>query len=105
MYENWLQEENNTWQQHSGYLPDVLTQRAVRDIATLANSDKPWFMMAHTPLPHGPLHTPPKIEKNNLSDDEKYRAMIHHGWQCQRIISCIAAHGATGQYRKSSFSQ
>lgn len=79
VYENpWLQDEKNTWQQHSGYLPDVLTQRAVRDITALANSDKPWFMMYATPLPHGPLHTPPEIKKNNLSDDEKYRAMIHH---------------------------
>ncbi|HRF87947.1 MAG TPA: sulfatase-like hydrolase/transferase [Pseudomonadales bacterium] len=79
VYENpWLQDEKNAWQQHAGYLPDILTQRAVNDIAVLAKTDRPWLMWYATPLPHGPLHAPPEEKANNLSDDEKYRAMLRH---------------------------
>ena len=79
VYENpWLQDESYSWKQYQGYLPDILTQRATEEISTLARSDKPWFLMYATPLPHGPIHTPPEELKKIITEDEQYRAMVRH---------------------------
>ncbi|MCC7516698.1 MAG: sulfatase-like hydrolase/transferase [Pseudomonadales bacterium] len=80
VYHNpWLQDDKNHWQQYSGYLPDILTQRAVDNITQAAHADKPWLLWYATPLPHAPLHFPPEITANEkASDDEKYRTMLNH---------------------------
>lgn len=79
VYENpWLQNERGTWQQYSGYLPDILTQYASNQIIDLKQTAKPWFMLYATPLVHGPLYPPPEVADQHLSDDEKYQAMLRH---------------------------
>jgi len=95
-YENpWLQDEKYAWQQFSGYLPDILTQRAVNEVTMLARSGKPWFMWYATPLPHGPLQAPPEVSSNKLSEDEIYRAMVHH--LDGNVAELLAALEKTGQ--------
>lgn len=80
----WLENERGEWQQYSGYLPNILTQRAVENITGFANGKQPWFMWYATPLPHGPLHVPPGLIMENASDadkysdKDKYTAMIRH---------------------------
>lgn len=83
VYDNpWLESEGGEWRQYSGYLPDILTQRATENIAALAATKQPWFMWYATPLPHSPLHTPPDAgglnNENNKTDDQKYSAMLRH---------------------------
>ncbi len=79
VYENpLLQNERGTWQQYSGYLPDILTQYASNQIIDLKQTAKPWFMLYATPLVHGPLYPPPEVADQHLSDDEKYQAMLRH---------------------------
>ncbi len=78
VYENpWLENERGEWREYSGYLPDILTQRANEDIASYAATKQPWFIWYATPLPHAPLHTPPDTVEAK-TDNEKYAAMIRH---------------------------
>ena len=83
VYDNpWLESESGEWRQYSGYLPDILTQRAAENIVALATTKQPWFMLYATLLPHSPLHVPPKVgglkNENNETDDQKYAAMLRH---------------------------
>lgn len=84
----WLENERGEWKQYSGYLPDILTQRASEEIAALAATQQPWFLWYATLLPHAPLHAPPDAvgyEKtddaktdDDQNDNKKYAAMIRH---------------------------
>jgi arylsulfatase A-like enzyme len=93
-YDPWLQDGAGEWRQYRGYLPDILTQRAVDTIHANARQPQPWLLWFATPLVHGPLHAVPGLAAD-ASEDEKYRAMVRH--LDGNIGQLLAALEASGQ--------
>lgn len=78
VYQNpWLEDDTGQWRQHTGYLPDILTQAAVDNIGAFATTGAPWFLLYASPLPHAPLHWPSGVTPSSqASDADQYRAMV-----------------------------
>jgi arylsulfatase A-like enzyme len=93
----WLESESGEWRQYYGYLPDLLTDHAVKKIETLATQKQPWFLYYATLLPHGPLHAPPDMQGDvtGATDEQKYHAMLNH--MDANIGAMLSALEKTGQ--------
>lgn len=76
-FDPWLQDTQGQWLHATGYLPDILTDAAISHIR--AADTRPWFIWYATPLPHGPLHSPPDAGLADPADETaQYRAMVAH---------------------------
>ncbi len=78
VYDNpWLVGEDSEWKSYQGYLPDIITQHAVKKIDSLKIQKAPWFMWYATPLPHAPIHLPPGFSvEQYVTEDQRYQAMV-----------------------------
>jgi arylsulfatase A-like enzyme len=101
--------EGDTECPSSGYLTDLLSQRAVRHVERMAGGKQPWFLSLHYTAPHWPWETRDdaaisaelqgQLFHLHGGNIETYRRMIHH--MDEGIGALMAALVRTGQLERT----
>lgn len=75
----WLRQDNGDLVRHTGHLTDILSDRSVQLIKSLADSEQPWFLYHAFLAPHSPIQ-PAQRFKNKRPDTEegRYLALVDH---------------------------
>ena len=73
----WLQHNEHEPSKYPGHLSDILTERAVSTIQTLAKEEQPWFLTLWTYAPHAPIDPAERFSKTYPDTPAgKYLALI-----------------------------
>lgn len=90
-YENpWLEGDSDAGQHYVGHLENILTEKAIEVLDTVAQAQVPWFINLWYYAPHGPVSPASEFAARYPdTPDGKYRALVH---QLDFNIGRVIAH-------------